>query len=336
MNSNFFSLSKITDQHIVQKILDAWFSKRIQLFLYFGGNGKKCRLSRCISPSLHIGGEQLISNGDEFYLSEDSKAHSILKFIPDLPLKSHLKITKGFKISRSIQGEYFNYEYAGTALGYWVVVPTKLAAFNNGNYILTDKESFSLKADSSGAVYVYSVYDEDYLIFDGDNGINNDDLYIDVNVLKSVFPSFNPDDKFNGVTVEKKSKEAVFETKKENFAVCLLMHETAVRNNGVPVVSKFKVDYDEMWKANISESTLLEWFEKPAAFTDRRQRIKGEKIKGLYLFMTMFSQKYGSGSKSKTAIIADELNKLAASDDFQFPVAFTTSDVRKWLKKPKN
>lgn len=32
MNSNFFSLSKITDQHIVQKILDAWFSKRIQLF----------------------------------------------------------------------------------------------------------------------------------------------------------------------------------------------------------------------------------------------------------------------------------------------------------------
>ncbi|EEW2202487.1 hypothetical protein D9H39_24465 [Escherichia coli] len=155
-------------------------------------------------------------------------------------------------------------------------------------------------------------------------------------MLKSVFPSFNPDDKFNGVTVEKKSKEAVFETKKENFAVCLLMHETVVRNNGVPVVSKFKVDYDEMWKANISESTLLEWFEKPAAFTDRRQRIKGEKIKGLYLFMTMFSQKYGSGSKSKTAIIADELNKLAASDDFQFPVAFTTSDVRKWLKKPKN
>lgn len=135
MNSNFFSLSKITDQHIVQKILDAWFSKRIQLFLYFGGNGKKYRLSRCISPSLHIGGEQLISNGDEFYLSEDSKAHSILKFIPDLPLKWHLKITKGFKISRSIQGEYFNYEYAGTALGYWVVVPTKLAAFNNDNYI---------------------------------------------------------------------------------------------------------------------------------------------------------------------------------------------------------
>lgn len=65
------------------------------------------------------------------------------------------------------------------------------------------------------------------------------------------------------------------------------------------------------------------------------KRIKGEKIKGLYLFMTMFSQKYGSGSKSKTAIIADELNKLAASDDFQFPVAFTTSDVRKWLRNPK-
>lgn len=85
MNSNFFSLSKITDQHIVQKILDAWFSKRIQLFLYFGGNGKKYRLSRCISPSLHIGGEQLISNGDEFYLSEDSKAHSILKFIDVAP-----------------------------------------------------------------------------------------------------------------------------------------------------------------------------------------------------------------------------------------------------------
>lgn len=336
MNSNFFSLSKITDQHIVQKILDAWFSKRIQLFLYFGGNGKKCRLSRCISPSLHIGGEQLISNGDEFYLSEDSNAHSILKFIPDLPLKSNLKITKGFKISRSIQGEYYNYEYAGTALGYWVVVPTKIAAFNNGNYILTDKESFSLKADSSGAVYVYSVYDEDYLIFDGDNSINNNDLYIDINVLNSVFPSFNPEDDFNSVTVDKKVHCEMFETKKENFALCLLMHETVVRNNGVPVVSKFKVDYDKMWDAKISESTLLEWFEKPGAFTDKRQRITNEKRKGLYLFIELFSQKYVSNSRTKAPVITDKLNKLAASDDFQFPVAFTTSDVRKWLKKPQN
>ncbi|WP_370429505.1 hypothetical protein [Klebsiella aerogenes] len=109
-----------------------------------------------------------------------------------------------------------------------------------------------------------------------------------------------------------------------------------MRDNGVPVVSKFKVDYDEMWKANISESTLLEWFEKPATFTDKRQRIKVEKIKGLYLFMTIFSQKYGSSSHTKAPVIADELNKLAASDDFQFPVVFTTSDVRKWLKKPKN
>jgi hypothetical protein len=54
--------------------------------------------------SLHIGGEQVITNGDEFYLSEESDAHSILKFIPDLPLTSHLTITKGFKISRSIRG----------------------------------------------------------------------------------------------------------------------------------------------------------------------------------------------------------------------------------------
>lgn len=336
MNSNFFSLSKITEQHIVQKILDAWFSKRIQLFLYFCGNGKKCRLSRCISPSLHLSGEQVISNGDEFYLSEDSNAHSILKFIPDLPLKSHLKITKEFKISRSIRGEYFNYEYSGTAFGYWVVVPTKISAFNNGNYILTDKESFSLKADSSGAVYVYSVYDEDYLIFEGHNGINNNDLYIDVNVLKSLFPSFSSDYEFDAVSVDKKTLNAIFETKKENFALCLLMHETVVRNNGVPVVSKFKVDYDNMWDANISESTLLEWFEKPGAFTDKRQRITNEKRKGLYLFIELFNQKYLSRSKGKAPVITDELNKLAASDDFQFPVEFTTSDVRKWLKKPKN
>lgn len=336
MNSNFVSLSKVSDETVVEKILDEWFVKKIDLFLYFGGSGKKCRLSRCISPSLHIGGEQVITNGDEFYLSEDSDAHSILKFIPDLPLTSHLKITKGFKISRSIRGEYFNYEYSGSALGYWVVVPTQISAFNDGNYLLTDKKSFNLKADLSGAVYVYSVYDEDYLIFDSEVAINKSDLYIDFNVLNTIFPSANVIITTETELIGDKTQSMIFDTKKENFALCLLMHQTVVRNNGTPVVSKFKVDYDEMWKANISESTLLEWFEKPGEFTDKRQRITNEKRKGLYLFMELFNQKYVSSSKSKTSTIAAELNKLAASDDFQFPVAFTVSDVRKWLKKPGN
>lgn len=144
MNSNFVSLSKISDQTVVEKILDEWFAKKLDLFLYFGGGGKRCRLSRCISPSLHIVGEKLISDGEEFYTSEESPGNSFLKFIPKLPLSPHLKVSEGFKLSSSIKGRYFNYEYSGLALGYWKIVPTQLSRFNYGRYVLKDKGSFNI------------------------------------------------------------------------------------------------------------------------------------------------------------------------------------------------
>ncbi|CAK7040838.1 hypothetical protein RZR38_09355 [Citrobacter freundii] len=335
MNSNFVSLSKVSDDTVVEKILDEWFVKKINLFLYFGGSGKKCRLSRCISPSLHIGGEQVITNGDEFYLSEESDAHSILKFIPDLPLTSHLTITKGFKISRSIRGEYFNYEYSGSALGYWVVVPTQISAFNNGNYLLTDKKSFSLKAGLSGAVYIYSVYDEDYLIFEDDSFVSNNDLYIDIKVLDSFLPLFDSKQSKHVDFILEKSLSSKFLTSKYNIALYLMMKKLVVRSGDTPVVSKFKLDYDEMWKGNVSESTLCEWFEKPELYIEKRQRLTPEKKKGLYLFLTLFIKKEGiKNTKEKASVIAEKLNELALQEYQLDEVIFTANHVKPWLEKP--
>ncbi len=333
MNSDFVSLLTVSDKVGIEKIIDDWFSKRINLFVYFSGSGKKCRLSRCISPSLHIGGEKVISDGDEFYMMSDSPAHSILKFIPDLPLAPHLKIKEGFKISRSIQGKYFNYEYSGTALGFWMVVPTQKSTFNNGSYYLTDKDSFIVQDASSGAVYVYSVYDEDYLKFDGEEKIRIDDLYIENSVLNTMDIS----KKLHGsIGEEEETKmDKMFETKRENIAVYLLMHETVVRNNNVAIVSKFIVDYECLWGVIISEATLLDWFKKPDMFTNIRQRIKTEKRMGLYLFLKLFCEKnFIDHTKSNASAIAVELNKLAASASFQLDKSFTVAEVKKWLTKP--
>lgn len=335
MNSNFIPLAKIEDQLVVSKILDEWFSKKVDLFLYFGGSGKKCRLSRCISPSLHLGGERTISNGDEFYVSEDSPAHSILKFIPDLPLNSHLKVEKGFKLSRSIQGEYFNYEYSGTALGYWKVLPTVVSHFNNGNYNLTDKKSFQIGSNTPGAVFVYSVYDEDYLIFDEESIVSFNDLYIDIKALEFFTPY--PVDKKNTGSSDDSKKTAVmkFQTEKYNHALYLIMQELVVKSDGVPIVSKFKPDYDDMWDTNVSESTLLEWFSKPEPFTEKRQRLTAEKRKGLYLFLSLYCKKKSIAStKGKPSAIALELNKLATVELGCFGVEFTAADIKPWLEKP--
>ncbi|RRW59610.1 hypothetical protein EGJ48_23085 [Pantoea dispersa] len=335
MNSNFFPLSKISNQSDIEKILDEWFAKKIDLFLYFGGGGKKCRLSRCISPSLHIDGEQVISNGDEFYMSEDSDAHSFLKFIPDLPLKPHLKINKGFKISRSIRGGYFNYEYSGTALGYWKMVPTVVSRFNNGNYLLKDKVSFQVNKGIPGAVCVYSLYDEDYLIFDDDSFVSNSDLYIDVKVLDSLIPSFDYKQSKDVSVILEKSLSSKFITPKYNIALYLMMNKLVVRSGDTPIVSKFKVDYDGMWKGNISESTLCEWFEKPELYIEKRQRLTLEKKKGLYLFLALFINKEGiKNTKGKASVIAGKLNELALQEHQLSEVIFTANDVKPWLEKP--
>lgn len=334
MNSNFFPLSKISNLEDIEKILDEWFAKKIDLFLYFGGNGKKCRLSRCISPSLHIGGEQTISNGDEFYMSEDSDAHSFLKFIPDLPLKPHLKINKGFKVSRSIRGEYFNYEYSGTALGYWKMVPTVVSRFNNGNYLLKDKVSFQSQKNIPGAVYVYSLYDEDFLIFDDEYFVSNSDLYIEVKSLNSLLSFFEPKKSKDVDSIQEKSPSNKFLTPKYNVALYLMMKKTVVRSGDTPVVSKFKLDYDDMWKGNISESTLCEWFEKPELYIEKRQRLTLEKKKGLYLFLTLFIKREGiKNTKGKASVIADKLNELVLQEYQLDEIIFTANDVKPWLEK---
>lgn len=334
MNSNFVSLSKISDGKVVEKILDEWFAKKLDLFLYFGGNGKKCRLSRCISPSLHRVGEKVISDGDEFYISADSPAHSILKFIPDLPLTPHLKIREDFKISRSIRGGYFNYEYAGTALGFWKVVPTQLSRFNNGEYILMDKTSFDFQGSASGAVYVYSVYDEDYLIFKESAFITNNDFYIEERVLNSFAPAVNYNHQHIYPTNEKPSQSR-YATEKYNIALYLIMQQVVVVSDGIPIISKLKPEYDAMWNANISESTLCEWFVKPEPYTDKRQRYTVEKNKGMYLFLSIFCKKNKiKNNKTEAAVIAAELNKLAVQESVNFDVDFTADEVKSWLKKP--
>lgn len=334
MNSNFVSLSKVSDETVVEKILDEWFAKKIDLFLYFGGNGKNCRLSRCISPSLHIGGEKLISDGDEFYVSADSPANSILKFIPDLPLSPHLTVKEDFKISRSIQGKYFNYEYSGRALGYWKVIPTQVSRFNNGKYTLKDKVSFNIQGDTSGGVYVYSLYDEDYLIFNEDVLVSNNDLYIEISVLEFIFPSVSA----KNIDILSDGEESVkmkFATEKYNFALCLVMREVVVESDGVPIISKLKPEYDDMWNVKVSESTLCEWFVKPGPYTDKRQRFTLEKKKGMYLFLLLFCKKNKiKNTKRKAAVIAAELNKLAALESFCFDVEFTANDVEPWLRNP--
>ncbi|EFL6551485.1 Uncharacterised protein [Escherichia coli] len=337
MNSSFVSLSKISDEAVVEKILDEWFAKKIDLFLYFGGSGKRCRLSRCISPSLHMVGEQVISSGDEFYMSEDSDAHSILKFIPDLPLDSHLKIKKEFKISRSIRGEYFNYEYVGTALGYWRIVPTVLSRFNNGNYLLKDKSLLQVVNKPLGAVYVYSVYDEDYLIFDTECFVSNADLYIDIKDLESFLPLVNDklDSAFDSLPKESVSRKYL--TPEYNIALYLLMNKLVVKSGDIPIVSKFKFDYDDMWKSNISESTLCEWFEKPELYVGKRQRLTPEKKKGLYLFLNLFCREEGIKSiQGNASVIAEKLNELVLLDQQLNEVTFSTNDVKSWLKKPLN
>lgn len=335
MNSNFIPLAKIEDQLVVSKILDEWFSKKVGLFLYFGGGGKKCRLSRCISPSLHLGGERTISNGDEFYVSEDSPAHPILKFIPDLPLSPHLKVEKGFKISRSIHGEYFNYEYSGTALGYWKVLPTVVSHFNNGNYTLKDKNSFQIKNNTPGAVFVYSVYDEDYLIFEEECIVSFLDFYIDIKELE-FFITYPTDKKDSGSSNEAKDQTRMrFETEKYNHALYLIMQELVVKSDGVPIISKFKPDYDNMWGANVSESTLIEWFSKPEPFTEKRQRLTAEKRKGLYLFLSLFCKKKNiANTKGKPSAVALELNKLVAVELGCSGVKFTDADIKPWLEEP--
>jgi len=184
---------------------------------------------RNVFPSLHMVGEQVISNGDEFYMSEDSDAHSILKFIPDLPLNSHLKIKKEFKISRSIRGEYFNYEYVGTALGYWKIVPTVLSRFNNGNYLLKDKSLFQVVNKPSGAVYVYSVYDEDYLIFDTECFVSNADLYIDIKDLESFLPLVNDKLDSSSDSLPKESVSRIYFTPEYNIALYLLMNKSPLK-----------------------------------------------------------------------------------------------------------
>lgn len=334
MNSNFVSLSKVSDETVVEKILDEWFAKKLDLFLYFGGNGKKCRLSRCISPSLHIVGEKLISDGEEFYTSEESPGHSFLKFIPELPLSPHLKVSEGFKLSNSIKGRYFNYEYSGRALGYWKVVPTQLSMFNYGRYILKDKGSFNIQVSPSGSVYVHSFYSEDYLVFDEDVYVVNNDLYIMEKALEITFPSINS--KYsesppnNEVPCERKH-----ETKKYNFALCIVMREIVVESDGIPIISKLKPEYDAMWNANISESTLCEWFAKPGAYTDIRQRLTTEKMKGIYLFLLLFCKKNNiKNTKKKAFNIAVELNRLAALETFLFDIQFTEDDIKPWLQLP--
>lgn len=334
MNSNFVSLSKVSDEAVVEKILDEWFAKKIDLFLYFGGNGKKCRLSRCISPSLHIMGEKLISDGDEFYISADSPAHSFLKFTPDLPLSPHLTVTEGFKLSRSIQGKYFNYEYSGVALGYWKIVPTQLSRFNNGKYILKDKGTFNIQDDSVGAVYVYSLYDEDYLVFNEDVFAGNDDLYIEINVLELFGYSVSAKN-LDLTSDDEEPLKRKYATEKYNFALCLAMRKVVVESDGIPIVSKLKPDYDDMWKTNISESTLCEWFVKPEPYTDKRQRFTLEKRKGMYLFLSLFCRKNKiKNTKGKASAIATELNKMAALEPFCFGVEFTADDVKPWLEEP--
>ncbi|HGA2742328.1 hypothetical protein OGV91_16820 [Citrobacter sp. Cf093] len=334
MNSNFVSLSKISDQTVVEKILDEWFAKKLDLFLYFGGDGKRCRLSRCISPSLHIVGEKLISDGEEFYTSEESPGNSFLKFIPKLPLSPHLKVSEGFKLSSSIKGRYFNYEYSGLALGYWKIVPTQLSRFNYGRYVLKDKGSFNIQVAPSGSVYVHSFYSEDYLIFDEGVYVINNDLYIMANALEIIFPSINS--KYseylpnNEVPCERK-----YETKKYNFALCIVMREIVVESDGIPIISKLKPEYDAMWNANISESTLCEWFAKPGAYTDIRQRLTTEKMKGIYLFLSLFCKKNNiKNTRKKASNIAVELNRLAALETFLFDVQFTEDDIKPWLQLP--
>jgi len=334
MNSSFVSLSKISDEAVVEKILDEWFAKKLDLFLYFGGNGKKCRLSRCISPSLHIVGEKVISSGEEFYISAESPAHSILKFIPDLPLSPHLTMRADFKISRSIRGEYFNYEYAGTALGFWKVVPTQLSRFNNGKYILMDKTSFDFQGSASGAVFVYSVYDEDYLIFNESAFTTNNDLYIEERELNSFAPAVNYRHLHMLHTNEEPSQSR-HATEKYNIALYLIMQKVVVVSDGIPIISKLKPEYDAMWDANVSESTLCEWFVKPEQFTDKRQRYTVEKKKGMYLFLSIFCKKNKiKNSKEKASVIAAELNKLVVLGSFNFDVEFTANDVKPWLKNP--
>lgn len=283
MNAHFISLSKISDKIVVAKVLDDWFVKKIDLFVYFGGSGKKCRLSRCISPSFHISGEKLISDGDEYYVSADSPAHLFLKFIPDLPLKSHLKVKKSFKISMYIQGEYYNYEYSGTAIGYWKVIPTQISGFNGGNYIVKNKDGFDIQNAAPGSVFIYSISDGDYLDFKEDVQINNDDLFIEISVLNSMLPSFS--------LPSAERIEQRYVTKNYTVALFLMMRNVAVESDGIPIVSKFKPDYDLMWQSNISESTLCEWFQKPELYTDIRQRFTLEKRQGMILFISMFCKK---------------------------------------------
>lgn len=50
MNSNFVSLSKVSDDTVVEKILDEWFVKKINLFLYFGGSGKSAGYQDAFLP----------------------------------------------------------------------------------------------------------------------------------------------------------------------------------------------------------------------------------------------------------------------------------------------
>ncbi|PKB91396.1 hypothetical protein A8A01_01385 [Ewingella americana] len=183
-------------------------------------------------------------------------------------------------------------------------------------------------------MYVHSLYDEDYLVFNEDVFAGNDDLYIEISVLELLGYSVSAKN-LDFTSDDEEPLKIKYATEKYNFALCLAMRKVVVESDGIPIVSKLKPEYDAMWKANVSESTLCEWFVKPEPYTDKRQRFTLEKRKGMYLFLLLFCKKNKiKNTKGKASAIATELNKMAALEPFCFDVEFTADDVKPWLEEP--